>query len=220
MWDNPHPHKKSHLENLWVKSWPHFHCSLKNHHHPPEALSLILITSKLNLDGPPLWPSCWVLSGPSGGRLVGRDPQHHTNPAPTVNQVRHQVPGREQNHGPSLQGTCSGRSQQWELPRLSPFCQHPGYASCGGTNPKSDGFAHTPAILPFTLQLSASLASLSSWKEPSWHLPNAQLSSPLFLPQAAFPDCQASSVSFRAIILQGSGLIVGYLLNGWLPTWF
>ena len=115
------------------------------------------------------WPStlakslyCWVPSWPSGGRLVGRDPQHHTNPAPAVDQVRHQVPGGELSDGPYLQGACSGRSQQWELPRLSPFWQHPGYTSCGGTNPKSDGFVHMPAILPLTLQPPASLASLSS----------------------------------------------------------
>lgn len=35
--------------------------SLKNHHHPPDALSLILVTSKLNLDGPPLWPSLYIV---------------------------------------------------------------------------------------------------------------------------------------------------------------
>jgi len=136
--------------------------SLKNHHHPPDALSLILVTSKLNLDGPPLWPSLYIVGfhpDPLGERLVGRDPQHHTNPAPAVDQVRHQVPGGELSHGPYLQGACSGRSQQWELPRLLPFCQHPGYTSCG---------AQIPNLMDLCTRLpySPSLSNL----QPHWPL--------------------------------------------------
>lgn len=132
----------------------HFIAYLKKTPPPPDALSLILLTCT-ELEGLHFGQVAGFYPD-SGGRLVGRD----LNITLTLHLLSEsgQAPGagREQTMVLTSVAPCSGRSQQWIF---SPSASTPGYTSCGGTNPKSDGFVHTPAILPFTLQHPASLAS-------------------------------------------------------------
>ena len=120
------------------------------------------------------------LSWPSRGTLAWRDPQRCTDPAPAVNQVRSEVLGRELSCGPYQQGTCSSRSQQCELPRLSPSCQHPGCPSSGGTNPKPQRhfvafFSLTPPASSFYQVLSILPAKYSWVHPPTSGLPSSTL---------------------------------------------
>lgn len=151
--------------NWWVKSWATFAKLIVEtpqmfkphaHHFQIEVLSHAASTNSTCFPGSLL--TFWRRTG-----LKEPSPLQGSS-ACCVNQLQGEMQDRELAMVLTFQEPCSGRSQQWELSRLQPSCQHPGHPSSGDTNPKPQRLFCAPSsLIPMANLLPSSPSLLAKY---------------------------------------------------------